>query len=137
MEQFVAWKAMMSAGEPTTIWQTDWLTAWYGNCDYANYLFDGESFNVVPEEGAEIEAYKAYMVIPTSVVGTTALAKVSIIFEDDYDEGLITGLGFISAGQQQKGKTSDAVYDLQGRKMNAESLKAGIYIRNGKKFIVK
>ena len=123
--------------EPTTIWQTDWLTAWYGNCDYANYLFDGESFNVVPEEGAEIEAYKAYMVIPTSVVGTTALAKVSIIFEDDYDEGLITGLGFISAGQQQKGKTSDAVYDLQGRKMNAESLKAGIYIRNGKKFIVK
>lgn len=123
--------------EPTTIWQTEWLTAWYGDCDYTNYLFDGESFNVVPEEGAEIEAYKAYMVIPTSVVGTTAPAKVSIIFEDDYDEGLITGLGFISAGQQQKGKTSDAVYDLQGRKMNAESLKAGIYIRNGKKFIVK
>lgn len=123
--------------EPTTIWQTEWLAAWYGDCDYTNYLFDGESFNVVPEEGAEIEAYKAYMVIPTSVVGTTAPAKVSIIFEDDYDDGLITGLGFISAGQQQKGKTSDAVYDLQGRKMNAESLKAGIYIRNGKKFIVK
>ena len=125
------------ANVPTTIWQTDSYSAWYGYCDYTNYLFDGESFNVVPEEGAEIEAYKAYMVIPTSVVGTTAPAKVSIIFEDDYDEGLITGLGFISAGQQQKGKTSDAVYDLQGRKMNAESLKAGIYIRNGKKFIVK
>ncbi|GEM_PF-2693044 len=125
------------ANVPTTIWQTDSYSAWYGYCNYTNYIFDGESFNVVPEEGAEIEAYKAYMVIPTSVVGTTAPAKVSIIFEDDYDEGLITGLGFISAGQQQKGKTSDAVYDLQGRKMNAESLKAGIYIRNGKKFIVK
>ena len=37
---------------------------------------------------------------------------------------------------QQNMKTGDAIYNLQGIKMEGE-LQPGIYIRNGKKFIVK
>ena len=32
---------------------------------------------------------------------------------------------------------SDAVYNLQGVRMNSKNLPAGIYVKNGKKFIVK
>lgn len=35
------------------------------------------------------------------------------------------------------GKSSGAVYDLSGRRVNSSQLRPGIYIRNGKKFVVK
>jgi hypothetical protein len=36
------------------------------------------------------------------------------------------------------GVTADGeVYDLSGRKMNTRSLKSGVYVKNGKKVIVK
>lgn len=34
-------------------------------------------------------------------------------------------------------RQNDAVYSLDGRRVNGKDLKAGIYIRNGKKFVVK
>lgn len=33
--------------------------------------------------------------------------------------------------------TSDAIYNLQGARMNGNNLPAGIYVKNGKKFVVK
>jgi arabinan endo-1,5-alpha-L-arabinosidase len=39
-------------------------------------------------------------------------------------------------GLRSSSETSDAVYDLQGRRVT-NSLRPGIYIRNGKKFVVK
>ncbi len=32
---------------------------------------------------------------------------------------------------------SDAIYNLQGARMNGNNLPAGIYVKNGKKFVVK
>jgi hypothetical protein len=33
--------------------------------------------------------------------------------------------------------TNNAIYDLNGRRVSAKSLSPGIYIRDGKKFVVK
>ena len=54
--------------------------------------------------------------------------------------GIATGIGFIWAGDsagKTKAANTDDVYNLQGQKMNGKTLKPGIYIRNGKKFMVK
>ena len=54
--------------------------------------------------------------------------------------GIATGIGFIWAGEsagKTKAANTDDVYNLQGQKVNGKTLKPGIYIRNGKKFMVK
>jgi hypothetical protein len=53
--------------------------------------------------------------------------------------GIATGIGFLWA-DKSGGKTNakaDDVFNLQGQKVNSKTLKPGIYIRNGKKFMVK
>jgi hypothetical protein len=34
-------------------------------------------------------------------------------------------------------KADNSVYDLNGRKVNEKSLKPGLYIKNGKKVVIK
>lgn len=50
-------------------------------------------------------------------------------------ENVTTGIG---ASLNDKGEMiNDQVYDLQGRRVEQQSLKSGIYVRNGKKVLVK
>ena len=126
--------------EETTIWPTEWITSWYGDCEYMNYfLGDDGDFYQLPEEGEVLGAYKAYLMIPSAVVENNSLAKISTIFLDDEEEmnGITTGIGFIKAGEPKTITTNDDVYNLQGQKVNSKTLKPGIYIKNGKKFMVK
>lgn len=51
-----------------------------------------------------------------------------------YEKKGATGISEISHAEQV---ASQAVYNLQGVRMNANSLPAGIYVKNGKKFVVK
>ena len=37
----------------------------------------------------------------------------------------------------QTANSNSSVYDINGRKVNENSLKPGIYVKNGKKFVVK
>ena len=126
--------------EETTIWPTEWITSWCGNCEYMNYfLGDDGDFYQLPEEGEVLGANKAYLMIPSAVVENNSLAKISTIFLDDEEEmnGIATGVGFIKAGEPKTITTNDDVYNLQGQKVNSKTLKPGIYIKNGKKFMVK
>ena len=71
---------------------------------------------------------KAYLVAPASVSGETSSFSIGFDFSD------VTSVGRIEANPVD---TADApVYDLFGRRVQ-QVLKGGIYIRCGKKFIVK
>ena len=70
---------------------------------------------------AVIPAFRAY------ITGVSASAKV-------FFEGETTGINSIKAN----GESNDGqVYNLAGQRVNAANLPAGIYVKNGKKFIKK
>lgn len=49
--------------------------------------------------------------------------------------GTTTGIGSVNVDKNNK--ADNAVYNLQGQRVDGKSLPKGIYIKNGKKFIVK
>jgi hypothetical protein len=120
--------------------QINWYRSWMGDMDYMSYLL-GSDGQFYPANGESLEAYRAHLLIPASAVVSSS-AKISTIFLDDEEEsdGIATGIGFIWAGEsagKTKAANTDDVYNLQGQKVNSKTLKPGIYIRNGKKFMVK
>lgn len=72
----------------------------------------------------KIEAFKAYL-----TVGSNAAPRLSLNFGDD---NVTTGINTITNGEQK----ADIIYDLSGRRvMNVQ--RAGIYIVNGQKHLIK
>ena len=122
----------------TDIPVTNWYHGWYGSCNYTNYIF-GTDGKFRTTDGEELPANSAYLILPTIFVENSSLAKIGLIFLDDEEEvgGITTGVGFIWAGEKRTITTDDAIYNLQGQKVTEKSLKPGIYIKNGKKFMVK
>ena len=124
--------------EDTYISYSQWYEGWNGYGQYANYILgtDGEFYKTT---GEELPANSAYLMIPSKYVENNSLAKISTIFLDDEEDmnGIATGIGFIKAGEPKTITTNDDVYNLQGQKVNSKALKPGIYIKNGKKFMVK
>ena len=124
--------------EATYIFEGSWEDGWNNYCLYVNYILgtDGEFYKTT---GEELPANSAYLMIPSRYVENNSLAKISTIFLDDEEEmnGITTGIGFIKAGEPKTITTNDDVYNLQGQKVNSKTLKPGIYIKNGKKFMVK
>ncbi len=121
----------------TYIPENSWEEEWNGYGLYAHYLLgdDGEFYRT---NGEDLPANSAYLTIPTKYVDSSSLAKIGLIFVDDEEEvgGITTGVGYIWAGENRT-VTTDAIYNLQGQKITEKSLKPGIYIKNGKKFMVK
>ena len=79
------------------------------------------------EDGTEFSAGKAYLQIPTAWVISKEQKSVNIRF----DEGETTGI-VNARGEDEDISTS---FDLQGRKVDNPT--NGLYIVNGKKFLVK
>ena len=96
---------------------------------YVNYVLDsgsnGTGFYCVPTAGTTLAAGHAYLQIPAE---TAAGSRALTISFDDEDEATA-----ISDVELQDGES--AVYDLQGRRV--EQPRSGLYIRNGKKVIIK
>lgn len=77
-------------------------------------------------EGASIKGFRAYFELPEGVNG----AKVNYRNED----GTVTaikGISILNDGEEGN------IYDLNGRKVNTSNLPAGVYVKNGKKYVVK
>ena len=73
--------------------------------------------------GAQMRGFRAFFLVPTGLEGQSLKANIG---------GIITAIDAIHGATQ-----ADApVYNLNGQRMNGK-LKAGIYVKNGKKFIVK
>jgi hypothetical protein len=86
----------------------------------SNYALNGTAF-VWVKNAVEIAANKAWLSIPMSTA-----RSISLVFDD------ATGVRPIDNGQL----TIDNWYDLSGRKV-ATPTKKGIYVKNGKKVVVK
>lgn len=83
-----------------------------------NTLFKAKS-------GSTTKGFRAYFVIPNSTV-TSALRVVV--------DGNATSIKNINCGVVE---SDDAVYNLQGQRVDARSLMPGLYIKAGKKFVVR
>lgn len=78
--------------------------------------------------GSKTKAFRCFFTISDNASITPAMLKVSI-------KGVETAINSIV--MDNSNATDNAVYNLQGQRVNGNSLTKGIYIKNGKKFAVK
>ena len=90
--------------------------------DQTNYAFNGKQF-VWVKDAITVGANKAWL----SINNSNARA-INLVFDSE-----ATGVGSIENGKL----TIDNWYDLNGRKLNGMPTKKGIYVKNGRKVVVK
>lgn len=78
--------------------------------------------------GSQTKAFRCFFTISDNASITPAMLKINI-------KGVETAINSIVMGNSNA--TDNAVYNLQGQRVNGNSLTKGIYIKNGKKFAVK
>lgn len=78
--------------------------------------------------GSKTKAFRCFFTISDNASITPAMLKISI-------KGVETAINSIVMGNSNA--TDNAIYNLQGQRVNGNSLTKGIYIKNGKKFAVK
>ena len=95
------------------------------------FVLDADGTVFTRQNSATIDAFRAYFE-PTS---TAATASMLMLAFGDGNQGETTALKPVfDHGTMNQ---SNAIYDLQGRKLNGEPTEKGIYIVNGKKVIKK
>ena len=97
--------------------------------DMSNFLLnkmDGEYGFFAPSETATLGAQKAYLQLPTSFVPASARA-ISLAFEDDETTNINDFEMFTNS--------NDRLYNLKGQRV--EKAGRGLYIKNGKKVVIK
>ena len=97
-----------------------------GTVKAAGVTEDGKVLFVNP--GSQTKAFRCFFTISDNASITPAMLKVSI-------KGVETAINSIVMGNSNA--TDNAVYNLQGQRVNGNSLTKGIYIKTGKKFAVK
>lgn len=97
-----------------------------GTVKAAGVTEDGKVLFVNP--GSQTKAFRCFFTISDNTSITPAMLKISI-------KGVETAINSIV--MDNSNATDNAVYNLQGQRVNGNSLTKGIYIKNGKKFAVK
>ncbi len=98
--------------------------------DYTNFYLSDSRFLKV-ESLVILPANRAYLRLPSSVVGETKVVK--LWWGNEEPSPIATS---ISEATQEKVQ-SDDWFTIEGIKLNGKPTEKGIYIRNGKKIIVK
>lgn len=98
--------------------------------DYTNFYLNNSLFLKV-ESMVIIPANRAYLRLPSSVVGDTKIVK--LWWGNEEPSPIATS---ISEATQEKVQ-SDDWFTIEGIKLNGKPTEKGIYIRNGKKIIIK
>ena len=78
--------------------------------------------------GSHTKAFRCFFTISDNTSITPTMLKISI-------KGVETAINSIV--MDNSNATDNAIYNLQGQRVNGNSLTKGIYIKNGKKFAVK
>lgn len=97
-----------------------------GTVNAAGVTEDGKVLFVNP--GSKTKAFRCFFTISDNASITPTMLKISI-------KGVETAINSIV--MDNSNATDNAVYNLQGQRVNGNSLTKGIYIKNGKKFAVK
>ena len=89
---------------------------------------------LIPDGKGTMKGLRAYFVFPNNSNGNITLAKLNV--EDESTTGINTVL---HPEANVTGTNTSAIYTLSGHKVQKKnnSLSPGVYIQNGKKFIVK
>ena len=99
--------------------------------DMSNFLLnkvDGEYGFFAPSETATLGAQKAYLQVPTSFMSGSEEARgISIAFEDDGTTNISNFELFTNSNEH--------LYNLKGQRV--EKAGRGVYIKNGKKILIK
>lgn len=100
------------------------------------YAMGGGSV-VVTDGESDLKPFRWYLKIearsPIYNVANTSNAAKTITINVLGEEGEATGI----TQESQNDKTISRIYDLNGRAVNENALKPGMYIKNGKKFVIK
>jgi hypothetical protein len=88
-----------------------------------------------PQQGEPLDTKNVHIV---SFWGTGSktirVQDMYLTNNDDYSPQVLTAIPTVAADSP---RTAPAIYDLQGRKVEAASLSKGLYIINGRKVVVK
>ena len=95
--------------------------------DNTNYYMDGGQFKRV-NGSATISPNRAYLQLPTLVFAGTR--SIDVIYEDEIDDKTGIHSAAITSGQEP-----GIYYNLQGQRVDIP--KKGLYIKNGKKVVIK
>ena len=103
--------------------------------DKTNFIVSGNQLHKMTR-ARYFDVHKSYLQVPTSMLTTSAGAKLAFYFRglEDFDiDDVVTAIdnGQLTIDDSANGD----IYDLQGRKVSAPS--KGIYVKNGKKIVVK
>lgn len=98
---------------------------------YSNFILTNGSqgWNWYPSAAGTINAGKAYLRLPTHSVSNNA-RSFTWIFEDGNPTG-------IQEVQPADGQAADAWYTLDGVRMAGKPTTSGVYLRDGKKYVIK
>ena len=100
------------------------------------YAMGGGSV-IMTDGESDLKPYRWYLKIeardPIYNVANTPNAAKAITINVIDEESEATGISQVS----QNDKLTSQIYDLNGRVVNENALKPGIYIKNGKKFVIK
>ena len=102
--------------------------------DYTNFYLNDSRFLKV-ESLVILPANRSYLRLPSSVVGETKVVKLWWGNEELSD--ITTGFIPIENGKLKIENEANAWYGINGQKLSGKPTAKGIYIRNGKKIILK
>ena len=98
--------------------------------EYGYYAMGGGE--LVMSNGSDLKPFRWFMDVETRSYSPTVNDRAKVITLKVLDEEETTGVANI---QHQSDNTQ--LYDLNGRKVSENNLKPGVYVKNGKKFVVK
>ena len=102
--------------------------------DKSILLMGSENTLYYPTAGAGIGAQRAYFKIGSEgALLARRLTAFNIGFGDDEATGIIS----LTPAPSPKGEGSDYWYTLDGRRLNGKPSRAGVYINNGIKVVIK
>ena len=87
---------------------------------------------LVMSNGSDLKPFRWFMDVETRSYRPSSHDRAKVITLKVLDEEETTGVANI---QHQSANTQ--LYDLNGRKVSENNLKPGVYVKNGKKFVVK
>ena len=97
--------------------------------EYGYYAMGGGE--LVMSNGSDLKPFRWFMVVETRSYRPSSHDRAKVITLKVLDEDETTGVANI---QHQSDNTQ--LYDLNGRKVSENNLKPGVYVKNGKKFVV-
>jgi hypothetical protein len=101
---------------------------------YTNFILsngsNGIGFYTLSKTG-DIAAGKAYLLLPTSTLPAANARRINLLFDDEENKET-TG---VNDGRSKMGEKSYSIYSLSGQRVKNPA--KGLYVKNGKKIIVK